>query len=182
MGKWTFGFPDDQIANKKYTGLQPANSSVMVELSRTGQNGNGWALVPSDQLGRAVVDSCRTLPDGNTRPCEGRHSSCWQNRHRVDLRGNAGVRRQQRRRGALCVGQACRNGNRLLELNPKLTVILEYGVPPKGCHLRSRAGRSSGMALGSLALGSPAYLAALEASPISFHWQVRRPQSPIEAR
>jgi len=69
------------------------------------------------------------------------------------------------------------NGNPLLELNPKLTVILEYGVPAKGC-IAIKSWAQQWQALGSLALGSPAYLAALEAITDQFSLAGAAPTKP----
>lgn len=167
MGAWTFGRLMTEIANEPVTGIHPSDFVAhWLDEWMTDQTINGL-LVPKRDVGlQAVLDAWPKLPDG-----------------RLDLamapfRLLAIVNRQDLR-GNLAYGGSGDAGEARLVFGllhctdapgdhfpngqaQPTTVIFEYGIAKSSCpDVRSWAQQWT--ALGDLALGSPAYNAALQA-------------------
>jgi hypothetical protein len=158
MGKWTFGYLMQQMANQAVSGIDPAEFTLQwIRRWQTAQPVGISSTTPA--LGNLLETVWPKLPDGRLDLAQAPFQ-LLAIVNRIDLAGNPSY-------GA--VGGA--EGRFVFQLKDTTActstifpflVILEYGVPRHGCEeLRSWA--QLWVALESLTIGTPAYNAALEA-------------------
>ena len=177
MGKWTFGFLMSQIANKNTTGLDPAEFvRQWIELSRTDQTVNGWDVPAFPLNWNAILDAWPKLGNGSLDLAKAPFK-LLAIVNRVDLRHNVIYGGSNGGEARFVFGfKRCSPQSPI----PQVTVILEYGIQAKGCS-SIKAWAQQWQALGNLALGSAAYLAALETITDQFSVAGAAPTKPNQS-
>ncbi len=158
-GAWTFKTLMSNMANQPQTGVDPA---VFVErwLSTWQVNHtiNGFAVPARANIGPLVLNNWPRINgrlDLNRSPFR-----LLAIVNRVDLRGNSVYGASSAGEGRFVFGVVNRNANGGCSTTP-FTVILEYGVPIRGCSAVRDYGQQWAD-LGNLVLGSAPYNAALQ--------------------
>ena len=177
MGKWTFGYLMQQMANQAYTGLDPAEFARQWTLKMlTPQVVNGWTVNLSAGTDTAFNAWPRVFGTKQLDLAKAPFK-LLAIVNRVDLRnshvyggGNGGEAR-------FVFGLLGCPGSSSPGLQQKFTVILEYGIQTGGC-LSLKNWAQQWTALGDHALGSAAYNAALEAITDQFSLADAAPNKP----
>jgi hypothetical protein len=162
MGAWTFGKLMTEIANTPATGIDAADLvEHWLDEWMTDQAINGWT-VPNRSVGvTRVLDAWPRLPGGKLDLAQAPFR-LLAIVNRLDLRSNAFYGSGDAGEGRLVFGLLnCSPAPQFPEVQ-QFTVIFEYGIPRTGC-LEVRDWAQQWHALGSLAIGSAAYNAALQA-------------------
>lgn len=159
MGKWTFGYLMQQMANQPLTGVNPS-TFVRKWLSKweADQTINGWNVPKRLLIKNMVIDPWQAASGGPGKPLDLAKApfKLVAIVNRVDLRTNTVYGGGNAGEGRFVFGVMTPNCQML-----RFTVIFEYGVPLSGC-LAVRNWAKRWVNLGTLPLGSPAYNAALE--------------------
>lgn len=174
-GAWTFKTLMSNMANQPLTGVDPA---VFVErwLStwQVNHNINGFAVPARANIGPLVLNS---WPRINGRLDLDRSPfRLLAIVNRVDLRGNSVYGASSAGEGRFVFGVVNRNANGGCSTT-EFTVILEYGVPIRGCSAVRDYGQQWAD-LGTLVLGSAPYNAALQAITDQFTNANAAPSKP----
>lgn len=162
MGKWSFGYLMEQMANTPATGVTGSQfTQAWLERWLTAQPVNGWSVHERTLMQARILDPWIAASGGPGTALDLSKApfKLLAIVNRVDLRDQVaygGGSGGELRFVFAHLDGACSTGNRPFE------VILEFGVPVSGC-LDVKAWAAQWKALDTLALGSPAYNAALEA-------------------
>jgi hypothetical protein len=176
MGKWTFGRLMKEMANQPLTGVNPSNF-VRKWLNEwvTNQSINGFTVQNrAAGITNLILTPWETQSGGPKLDLAKAPFKLVAIVNRVDLRtnpvyGGSGGNAGEARFVFGAVGPNC-------QMLP-FTVIFEYGVPKKGCPAVKLWGQQWAN-LSLLPLGSPAYLAALEAITDQFSLANANPAKP----
>lgn len=162
MGKWSFGYLMEQMANTPATGATGSQfTQAWLERWLTAQPVNGWSVHQRTLMQTRILDPWIAASGGPGMPLDLSKApfKLLAIVNRVDLRDQVaygGGSGGELRFVFAHVDDACSTTSFPFE------VILEFGVPASGC-LNVQLWASQWKALDTLALGSPAYNAALEA-------------------
>ncbi len=189
MGKWSFGYLMEQMANTPATGVTGSELvSAWLEKWMSVQVVNGFSISARPLMTQKIIDPWIAASGGPGSPLDLSKAPfrLLAIVNRVDLRsqvsyGGGGAGELRFVFGAMS-SETC---NTL----PEFLVIFEYGVPISGC-LNLKAWAQQWKTLDQHPLGSPAYNAALEAiteqvvvanaNPAKTQWQ--RAQSAADER
>ncbi len=159
MGKWTFGYLMQQMANQPVTGINPS-TFVRRWLNKweADQTVNGWNVPRRLSIQNQIINPWQAASGGPGKPLDLAKApfKLVAIVNRVDLRTNTVYGGGNAGEGRFVFGVMTPNCQML-----RFTVIFEYGVPLSGCKT-IRAWAKRWVNLGTLPLGSPAYNAALE--------------------
>ncbi|MBE5314295.1 MAG: hypothetical protein H4O13_02715 [Xanthomonadales bacterium] len=174
-GAWTFKTLMSNMANTPLTGVDPADFvERWLRSWQVNHTLNSFAVPARGNIGPLVLNSWPRINgklDLNRSPFR-----LLAIVNRVDLRGNSVYGASSAGEGRFVFGVVNRNLNGGCSTTP-FTVILEYGVPVRGCS----AVRSYGQQwadLGGLVLGSAAYNAALQSITDQFTSANAAPNKP----
>jgi len=163
MGKWTFGYLMQEMANQPATGINPAAFTRL--WLRHWENNlviNGWGVPARQAVKDIVITPWEMASGGPGAPLNLKIApfKLLAIVNRIDLRGNSGYTTNNAGEGRFVFGVIDRrNGGCLVS---EMTVILEYGIDKPDCASIIKWAKDW-VALSSLPLGSFAYNAALEA-------------------
>lgn len=165
MGPWSFGFLMTEMANQAATGITPSQFvKRLLEEWVLDQTING-PDVPARTAINGVISSWQTASGGPNLDMSKAPFRLIAIVNRIDLADNPGYG------GSANSGEMRFVFGLMNNCQPtRFAVIFEYGVPPKSCSgLKNYAQQWRN--LSGLALGSPAYNAALQAitDPIAVH-------------
>jgi hypothetical protein len=166
MGKWTFGYLMQEMANQPVTGINPsAFARQWLKNWETNLVINGWGVPSRQSVKDAVITPWEQASGGPGFPLDLSKApfKLIAIVNRIDLRGNSGYTTNSGGEARVVFGVIDRrlNPNGCCNVN-EMSVILEYGIDVRDCEaLKSWA--NQWVNLSTLALGSPAYNAALEA-------------------
>ncbi|HKP87680.1 MAG TPA: hypothetical protein VJZ26_16385 [Blastocatellia bacterium] len=165
MGKWTFGYLMTQMANQAATGIDPAKFTRrwLANWEAT-QVVNGWGVPPRPSVRNTVIIPWENASGGPGQPLD---LSIAPFRllaivNRIDLRGSSGYQTSNAGEARFVFGVIDRRDPNGCCVVSEMSVILEYGIDIESCE-KVRDWAQQWINLSSLALGSPAYNAALEA-------------------
>jgi hypothetical protein len=176
MGKWSFGYLMEQMANQPASGVSPSDFTMKwLEKWKANQTINGWTVAARVNVQADIIDPWVAASGGPGKPLDLSKAPfrLLAIVNRVDLRQNlvygGGSAGEGRFVFSLVKGPNC-------QASPFL-VIFEYGVPKSGC----KAVRDWGQQWKNLdahPVGSPAYNAALEAITEQFAKAGANPSKP----
>lgn len=161
MGKWSFGYLMEQMANTPSTGVTGSElARTWLESWASDQTVNGWTVASRAKVNVKLLDPWTTASGGSGMPLDlaAAPFRLLAIVNRVDLRGHSAYGSGDA--GELrfiftAMGTDC---HPIFRFN----VIFEFGVPKRGC-FNVKAWAQQWKNLDSLPIGSPAYNAALEA-------------------
>jgi hypothetical protein len=159
MGKWSFGYLMQEMANTPMTSISASDFTLKWLGTWLGpQNINGWTVAQRNQIQNQVIAPWIAASGGSgSLDLSKAPFRLLAIVNRVDLRQNLVYGGGSAGEGRFVFGVMGPNCQVL-----QFTVIFEYGIKKKGCvDLRNWAKQWKDLDLH--ALGSPAYLAALEA-------------------
>jgi hypothetical protein len=163
MGKWTFGYLMQEMANQPMTGINPSTfTRLWLKHWENNLVINGWGVPARQAVKNIVITPWEQASGGVGFPLDLRLApfKLLAIVNRIDLRGSSGYTTNNagearfvfgvidRRRGACAISE--------------MTVILEYGIDQPDCDGVINWARQW-VNLSTLPLGSPVYNAALEA-------------------
>jgi hypothetical protein len=162
MGKWTFGYLMEQMANQPVTGIDPS-TFVRKWLSHWESNLaiNGWGVPLRQSVKDTVITPWENASGGPGNPLDLSKApfKLLAIVNRIDLRGTSGYNTNTGGEARFVFG--------VIDLRTRgcvaseMTVILEYGIDKRDCdELKDWA--KQWVNLSSIPLGSAAYNAALE--------------------
>ncbi|MFP5264094.1 MAG: hypothetical protein ACLGJB_19605 [Blastocatellia bacterium] len=163
MGKWTFGYLMQEMANQPLTGINP--SAFTRQWLKHWENNlviNGWGVPARQAVKNIVITPWEQASGGIGFPLDLRIAPfrLLAIVNRIDLRGNSGYTTNNAGEARFVFGVIDRRNRGCLV--SEMTVILEYGIDRRDCDdVKSWA--QQWVNLSTLPLGSPAYNAALEA-------------------
>ncbi|MEW6737403.1 MAG: hypothetical protein AB1489_39340 [Acidobacteriota bacterium] len=175
MGKWTFGYLMEQMANQAVTGIDPSKFvRLWLRKWEVDQPVNGWTVAKRLQIQNLIIGPWEQASGGPGSPLDLSKApfKLLAIVNRVDLRDNTvygGSNAGEARFVFGAIGPNCQ----ILQF----TVIFEYGIDRKGCK-QVKAWAQQWYDLGALPLGSPAYNAALEAITEQFVKAGAAPSKP----
>lgn len=174
-GAWTFKTLMSNMANQPLTGVDPADFvEDWLQTWQVNHTINGFAVPARANIGPQVLNNWPRI--GGKLDLDRSPFRLLAIVNRVDLRGNSVYGASDAGEGRFVFGVVNRNLNGGCSTT-RFTVILEYGVPKRGCSaVRSYAQQWAG--LSSFALGSPAYNAALQAITDQFTAANAAPNKP----
>ena len=166
MGKWTFGYLMQQMANQPVTGIDPS-AFVRKWLAQweSNQTPNGWDVPPRPSVRDTVIIPWEIASGGLGAPLDLSKAPfrLLAIVNRIDLRGSGGYQTNSAGEARFVFGVIDRRPNpQGCCFVSEMSVILEYGIDRKGC-LGVKSWAQQWVNLSSLPLGSAAYNAALEA-------------------
>jgi hypothetical protein len=163
MGKWTFGYLMQQMANQAATGIDPSQfTRNWLAKWEADQTINGWLVAKRLQIKNLIIDPWELASGGPGSPLDLSKApfKLLAIVNRVDLRENTVYGGTNAGEARFVFGVIDRRNNNCLA--PQFTVIFEYGIDRRGCKgLKTWA--KQWYKLSGLVLGSPTYNAALEA-------------------
>ncbi|HEX8088874.1 MAG TPA: hypothetical protein VF762_08485, partial [Blastocatellia bacterium] len=163
MGKWTFGYLMQEMANQPLTGINP--SAFTRQWLKHWENNlviNGWGVPARQAVKNIVITPWEQASGGIGFPLDLRIAPfrLLAIVNRIDLRGNSGYTTNNAGEARFVFGVIDRRNRGCLV--SEMTVILEYGIDRRDCEdVKNWA--QQWVNLSTLPLGSPAYNAALEA-------------------
>jgi hypothetical protein len=160
MGKWSFGYLMQEMANQPATGVSPSDFTLKWLQTWLGpQNINGWTVAQRNAIQSQVIDPWVAASGGAGSPLDLSKAPfrLLAIVNRIDLRQNLTYGGGSAGEGRFVFGVMDSNCNPM-----RFTVIFEYGIKKRGCKDVKNWGQQW-KDLDLLALGSPAYNAALEA-------------------
>jgi hypothetical protein len=164
MGAFTFGHLMTEMANQPLTGINPSNFVMQwLRTWQVNQNINTFVVPARPNINTQIIQPWLAASGGASLDLGIAPFRLLAIVNRLDLRtGSGGYGGSTGNAGELrFVFGAVKPAGRTCQLLP-FTVILEYGVPIGGC-VPVRSWAQQWVALNGLALGSPAYNAALQA-------------------
>ena len=158
MGKWTFGYLMQQMANQAQTGINPS-AFVRQWLSNweAAQTVNGFNVPARLNIRNLIINPWETASGGRGRPLDLSKApfKLLAIVNRVDLRNNTVYGGTNGGEGRFVFGLIAPGCNA-----DQMTVIFEYGIERSGCGVRDWGREWANLSL--LPLGSPQYNQALE--------------------
>lgn len=162
MGKWTFGFLMQEMANQPVTGIDPSSfTRSWLKHWEANLLINGWGVPARQAVKTIVIDPWVAASGGPGMPLDLSIApfKLLAIVNRIDLRGNSGYTTNNAGEARFVFGVIDRrNGNCLVS---EMTVILEYGIDKNSCTDIIKWAKEW-VDLSSLPIGSPAYNKALE--------------------
>jgi hypothetical protein len=163
MGKWTFGYLMQEMANQPLTGINPsAFTRQWLKNWEANLVINGWGVPARQAVKDTVITPWETASGGPGAPLNLKIApfKLLAIVNRIDLRGNGGYTTNNAGEARFVFGVIDRRrGGCLIS---EMTVILEYGIDQPDCDGVINWAKQW-VNLSSLPLGSPIYNAALEA-------------------
>ncbi|HYP27806.1 MAG TPA: hypothetical protein VE262_13905 [Blastocatellia bacterium] len=166
MGKWTFGYLMQEMANQPMTGINPSTfARLWLKHWENNLVINGWGIAARQAVKDAVITPWEQASGGPGFPLDLSKApfKLIAIVNRIDLRGNSGYTTNNAGEARFVFGVIDRRLNRdgCCTVN-EMSVILEYGIDVRDCNgLKSWA--NQWVNLSTLVLGSATYNAALEA-------------------
>ncbi len=160
MGKWSFGYLMQEMANQSLTGISPSDFTLKwLGTWLNPQNINGWTVAQRNAIQTQVIDPWIAASGGPGKPLDLSKAPfrLLAIVNRIDLRQNLTYGGGSAGEGRFVFGVLSGSCTPL-----RFTVIFEYGIKKRGCKDVKNWGQQW-KDLDLLALGSPAYNAALEA-------------------
>jgi hypothetical protein len=162
MGKWTFGFLMQEMANQPMTGIDPSNfTRAWLKHWEANLLINGWGVPMRQAVKDIVIDPWVAASGGPGMPLDLKIAPfrLLAIINRIDLRGNSGYTTNNAGEARFVFGviDRRRGGCQVSEM----TVILEYGIDKNTCD-EIITWAKDWVNLSSLPLGSPLYNDALE--------------------
>lgn len=165
MGKWTFGYLMQQMANQPATGINPSTfvRKWLAQWEAT-QVINGWSVAQRNAVRDTVIIPWENASGGPSQPLD---LSIAPFRllaivNRIDLQGNSGYQTSSAGEARFVFGAIDRRDRQGCCVVSEMSVILEYGIDLEDCK-SVKDWAQQWIDLSTLPLGSPAYNAALEA-------------------
>jgi hypothetical protein len=162
MGKWTFGYLMEQMANQPVTGINP--SAFARQWLKHWENNiavNGWGVPLRPSVVNSIITKWENASGGPGFPLNLSRApfKLLAIVNRIDLRGNSGYTTNTAGEARFVFGAVDLTSRGCAPL--EMTVIFEYGIDKRDCE-EVKAWAKEWVNLSSLPLGSPAYNAALE--------------------
>lgn len=163
MGKWTFGYLMQEMANTPFTGI-PASTFVRNWLAKweAAQVVNGWNVPGRPSVKDTIITPWEAVSGGPVLDLSKAPFKLLAIVNRIDLAGNSGYQISSAGEARFVFGAIDRRSQDGCCRMTEMTVIFEYGIDRKGCPA-VRAWAQQWVNLSTLVLGSAAYNAALEA-------------------
>lgn len=162
MGKWTFGYLMEQMANQPVTGINP--SAFVRQWLKHWENNiavNGWGVPLRPSVVNSIIANWENASGGPGFPLDLSRApfKLLAIVNRIDLRGNSGYNTNTAGEARFVFGAVDLKSRGCAPL--EMTVIFEYGIDKKNCD-EVKDWAKQWVNLSSLVLGSAAYNAALE--------------------
>lgn len=162
MGKWTFGYLMEQMANQPVTGINP--SAFVRQWLKHWENNisvNGWGVPLRPSVVNSIIANWENASGGPGAPLDLARApfKLLAIVNRIDLRGNSGYTTNNAGEARFVFGAVDLKSRGCAPL--EMTVIFEYGIDKKDCE-DIKAWANEWVNLSTLVLGSAAYNAALE--------------------
>jgi hypothetical protein len=163
MGKWTFGYLMEQMANQPVTGINP--SAFVRQWLRHWENNiavNGWGVPLRPSVVNSIITKWVNASGGPNAPLNLKIApfKLLAIVNRIDLRGSGGYTTNNAGEARFVFGAVDLTSRGCAPL--EMTVIFEYGIDKKDCDEITDWAKQWAK-LSFIPLGSPAFNAALEA-------------------
>jgi hypothetical protein len=162
MGKWTFGYLMEQMANQPVTGINP---SVFVRQWlkhwEAMQVVNGWSVAQRNAVRDTIIIPWVQASGGPGQPLNLKIAPfrLLAIVNRIDLQGNSGYQTSSAGEARFVFGAIDRRNNLCNVV--EMSVIFEYGIDLEGCE-SVRNWAKQWINLSTIPIGTPAYNLALE--------------------